>query len=171
MALLRRDDTVVNALGNAISGATCYYLGQPANLDALTPLLSIYSDSAGTSEANPQVTDGLGHAVAYLSDGALFTVVYVYPNNAMVVYPDQYVGGTPGNAITPVSASSGAGTITGAIPGSVFTLPSTPMANTLLLQVNGQVLTQNLGYTLAGAVVTLAQALQNGDSIAANYFI
>jgi hypothetical protein len=101
----------------------------------------------------------------------LFTVVYNYPNGDQQVYADQSLGSGSGSAITAVQASSGAGTITGSIPGSVFTLPSTPMANTLLVQVNGILLTVGLGYNITGAVITLAQALQTGDSIAANYFI
>lgn len=173
MSILRRDDTVTNTLGNAISGASVFYLTQPADTVDLTPLASVYSDMTGTSAANPQVADGFGHVVAYLNSGVFYTIVYVYPNGTQVVYEDQFVGGTPGSNITPVQASTSAGTITGTINGTntVFTLPSVPLANTILLQYNGQVLTLNVGYSIAGAVVTVATAPQTGDNIAANYFI
>jgi hypothetical protein len=171
MSILRRDDTVTNTLGNAIAGAKVYYLEQPADVSALTPLAAVYADMTGTPVSNPQESDGFGHVVAYLNSGVFFTVVYVYPNGSQQVYADQFVGGTPGNNLTPVQVSTGAGTITGAIPGSTFTLPSSPMANTIILQANGQVLTLGLGYNISGVVVTLARALQSGDNLAANYFI
>src|SRR5271168_2503 len=98
MSIIRRDDTVANTLGESIAGALVYYLGpQPVNLTELTPLLPVYSDTSGTTASNPQYTDGYGHAVAYLNDGALFTCVYVYPNGTTIVYPDQFVGNSSGS--------------------------------------------------------------------------
>jgi hypothetical protein len=70
----------------------------------------------------------------------------------------------------PASASTQAGTITGAIPGAVFALPSAPAASSLVLSKNGQVLTPTLGYTISGSTITLGTALQTGDALNATYF-
>ncbi len=76
---------------------------------------------------------------------------------------------TGGSSGAPVQASTFEGTITGAIPGSVFNLPSTPDPGSLLLQFNGQVLTPNLGYVISGTQVTVDQALDTNDGLNANY--
>ena len=102
MAIFRRDDTCQNTLGNAVAGTAVYYLTQPADTDALTPLAPVYSDLSGTPAENPQVTDGFGHAVAYLNDGQLYTIVYVYSSQMKTIYPDQFVGSSSG-APTPFS--------------------------------------------------------------------
>lgn len=157
MSILRRDDTVQNSLGNAIAGASVYYLTQPANVAALTPLATVYSNSTGTPTTNPQVTDGYGHAVAYLNDGQLYTIVYVYPNGTKVVYPDQFVGSSSG-APTPFGAVP-----TGTIDGTnkVFTIPRLLNSATVWFNVP---LIPGLGYTIAaggpGMIITYAQAPQ-----------
>lgn len=181
MAIFRRDDTVQNTLGNAIAGASVYVLQQPANVATLTPLAPIYSDSTGTPTTNPQITDGYGHAVEYLSDGQLYTVVYVYPNGMQVVYPDQFVGSASG------APTSFAGVPTGTIDGTntVFTmvngstpLTSIPSQSTVYLNLP---LIPGLGYSLAvvgGQVkITYARAPQPtvggvpGDAIYAQGFL
>jgi hypothetical protein len=174
MAILRRDDWLTTPQGQALAGAKVYYLTQPANTAVFppTPLATVFSDTLGTPAANPQTTDGLGHAVAYMTNGALFTVAIYHPllGAAPLVLADQALAGGAGTAaFTPRQASTTAGTITGAIPGSVFTLPSVPIAGSLVLQWNGQVLTPNLGYTINGAVVTLSTAIGSGDNLNANY--
>lgn len=127
MSIIRRDDTVTNTLGQAIAGASVFYLGpQPANLSTLTPLLPVYSNTSGTPAANPQITDGFGHAVAYLNDGALFTCVYVYPNGTTVVYPDQFVGNSSGTPTT--FAGVPQGTIDGSRTTFVLTNNGTPLS-------------------------------------------
>lgn len=93
MAFSRFDITVQNGVGEAIPGAKVYFLTQPADVDTLTPLATIYSDSIGTPETNPQDTDGLGHAVAYVDGSQLYTIVTVSHATGTVVYPDQ---ATPG---------------------------------------------------------------------------
>lgn len=160
MAILRRDDTVTNTVGNAIPGADVYYLTQPADIATLTPLAAVYSDSTGTAASNPQETDGTGHAVAYLNDGQLYTVVYVYPNGYQVVYPDQFVG-SPSGAVTTFS-----GILSGAIDGTntVFTLTNngthlTVSPTQALVWLNFPLI-QGLGYTLSGVTVTFANPPQ-----------
>lgn len=168
MSIVRRDDTIINTLGNAIAGASVYYLTQPTNLPALTPLANVYSDTTGTPESNPQITDAYGHAVAYLNDGQLYTVVYVYPNGAQVVYPDQFVGSSSGGPV-PFAAVP-----TGTIDGTnrVFTINRVLNSATVWLNFP---LIPGLGYTIAaggpGMIITYANTPQPasgsvpGDSI------
>lgn len=148
MASLRRDDTVTNTLGNAIAGAKVYYLTQPANTSALTPLATLNANPYGTT-ANPQTTDGFGHAFAYLNDGQLYTIVYVYPNGTKVVYPDQFVGSSSG-APTPFSGVP-AGTIDGT--NAIFTVVngSTPLTAvpTIAFAWTNFDLIPGLGYALS----------------------
>jgi hypothetical protein len=150
MAILRRDDSVLNTLGNAIAGASVYYLTQPANVPALIPLANVYSNTTGTPAANPQITDGFGHAVAYLNDGQLYTVVYVYPNGTQVVYPDQFVGSSSGGvapfAGIPTGTIDGTNTVFTVVNGST---PLTAIPAQLLATFNGILLTPGLGYTVA----------------------
>ena len=60
MAITRIDRVVQTAQGQAIAGAQVYFLTQPANVETLTPLASVYSNTSGTPGSNPQETDGLG---------------------------------------------------------------------------------------------------------------
>lgn len=155
MAIIRRDDTVQNTLGNAIAGAQVYYLTQPASVTALTPLATVYSDTSGTVAANPQTTDGFGHAVAYLGDGQSYTVVYVYPNGSQAVYPDQFVGASSGSP-TPFTGIP-SGTIDGT--NTVFTIPR--ILNQATVWKNFPLI-PGLGYTIAaggpGMIITYATA-------------
>lgn len=177
MAIARRDDWLTDAQGRALSGAQVYYCLQPAITATLppTPLATVFTNLSGTAATNPQTTDGFGHAVAYMDDTVLYTLVYYHPlfGANPVVLTDQTIGGGGGGggtSNTPVQASTTAGTITGAIPGSTFTLPSLPVANTLVLAQNGIVQTLNLGYTISGLIITLAAALQSGDGLNAIYY-
>jgi hypothetical protein len=171
MAIFRRDDTIQNTLGNAIAGASVYYLTQPANTSALMPLASVYSDTSGTAAANPQQTDGSGHAVAYLTDGQLYTIVYVYPNGTKVVYPDQFVGSSSGASTS--FAGVPAGTVNGT--NTVFTLTNggtplaiAPIAGTVTAWQNFPLI-NGLGFSLdlgvIPATITYATAPQSGDSL------
>lgn len=155
MAILRRDDTVQDATGRALAGAQVYYLTQPANTTALTPLAPVYSSTSGTVAANPQITDGFGHAVAYLTDGQLYTVVYVHPLIGQVVYPDQSVGSSTGGSAN-VFNQVPAGAINGT--NTVFTLSHVPVQ--LFFYWNGVFQTPGFDYTLSGATITMAQPPQ-----------
>lgn len=159
MALLRRDDTVQDATGRALAGALVYYLSQPANVGTLSPLAAVYSDNLGTPEDNPQTTDGFGHAVGYLADGVLYTVVYVHPLIGEVIYADQSVGssGSAPNVFQNVPA--------GAIDGSnrVFKLSVSPTL--LFFYWNGVFQTPGFDFTINGATITMANAPQIGDTL------
>lgn len=176
MSLARYDVTVQDAQGNALSGADVYFCTQPANTSTIppTPLATIYGGiTGGTPLVQPVITNGYGQAFAYMDDSVLYTVVYTHPLfNTPLVYIDQTVGGGGGGgSVTPIQCSTLTGTITGAIPGSVFTLPSIPTSGSLILQQNLGILTQGLGYTIAGAVVTTANQLQVGEVLSANYLV
>lgn len=169
MAILRRDDTCQDNTGNAIAGASVYYLNQPANTTTLTPLATVYSNTTGTPASNPQTSDGSGHAVAYLNSGQLYTIVYVYPNGTQVIYPDQFVG-SPSGASTAFGPVVPTGTIEGT--NRVFTLPFTP---SLLFLWDNFPLAQGVGYTtsvIAGTfTITTATAPQVGDTFIAQGLI
>ena len=118
MALARRDDWVTDALGQALAGAQVYYCApQPANTSTIppSPLAPVYSDSGGTPADNPQETDGFGHAVAYLSDSQLYTIVVVHPlfGDDPVVLPDQAVSSGGGGISYLPFQGTPAGTIDG----------------------------------------------------------
>jgi hypothetical protein len=168
MAFYRRDDWIQNAMGQALSGALVYYCSQPANTNTNppSPLVSVYSDSAGTAAANPQIADGFGHTVAYLAAGT-YTVVYVHPQIGEIALVDQQVAqiGTVPNI--QVEAPSGA--INGT--NTAFNLSFTPSpANSLLLFLNGILQTKGTAYTLAGSVITFTVAPSIGSVLNAQYF-
>lgn len=156
MAILRRDDTVQTAMGQAVAGAQVFYLTQPANTSTLTPLATVYSDTSGTPAANPQITDGFGHSVAYLDNSQPYTIVWVSPLIGKIIYTDQVVG----QSVGPITVTKGvpSGVIDGT--NTVFTLPATPTI-ALFLQLNSALLIPGVGYTVDGNVVTLTQAPQN----------
>lgn len=148
MAIIRRDDWLTTPQGQALSGALVYYLTQPADtaVNPPTPLASVFSDTSGTPATNPQITDGYGHAVAYLNNGQLYTIAFYHPvlgANSPLVLPDQSLNST---------TSSGPGTFgqvpAGTIDGTnrIFTLPVVPIQMTLWLN---QPLIPGLGYTTA----------------------
>jgi hypothetical protein len=182
MALARRDDWLTDAQGRSLAGAQVYYCApQPATTSSVppSPLAAIFSNITGTATSNPQITDGFGHAVAYADDSILYTIVYVHPlfgPNPVVLMDQSFGGGGGGGGgNTFVQASTTEGTITGSIPGSVFTLPSVPLSGSLVLNANGQILNPGtvlgptVGYTISGAVVTLYTALTTEDVLNANY--
>jgi hypothetical protein len=92
---------VQNAIGQALAGVEVFFLTQPADVDTLTPLATVYANSTGAGGAitQPLITDGLGQFAAYLSPG-VYTVVYVIPTAGVFSYIDQNIavgGGTAGS--------------------------------------------------------------------------
>jgi hypothetical protein len=100
------------AMGQAVPGAQVYFLTQPANTSTLTPLATVYSNSAGTGGpvTQPLITNGFGECSAYLAQG-VYTVVYISQYTGQLNYVDQNVvigGQTPtGALLTSPSASQG----------------------------------------------------------------
>ncbi len=163
MAILRKDDWVQNAQGDALAGALVYICNQPANTGTIppSPLATVYIDTIGTVGPNPVITDGLGHWYAYLNSGVLYTIVIThFLLSSPIILPDQNLGSAPAS-ITLLS-----GIPSGAIDGTnvTFTLPFTPVVGSLvMLNYNGVTLVPGLGYTISGNTITMAIAPQPGD--------
>jgi hypothetical protein len=168
----RTDQTVQDGLGRAIAGASVAICSQPAVTSTIppSPLVQLYADSAGLNPiVNPLTTDSLGHAFAYLNQGA-YTIVYYSPVTLTTIRTDQLVI-TPANAlsVTYNNDSSNAGTITGVInsTNTVFVLSATPSPSTsLLFSVNGVL---QSGFSLSGSTVTLNVAPHTGNQLGAIY--
>lgn len=175
--ITRRDDWLQNAMGQALSGGSVYYCSQPANTSSLppSPLATVYTDSTGaTTVTQPVVTDGFGHAVAYLVEG-VYTVVYVAPTIGTIVLVDQVAVG-PYNTTTVESNcdTSAAGTLTGTINGTntVFTLSAVPTpATSLLFYIGGIFQIPGVDYTVSGQIITCTTAPHSGNELAAVYQI
>jgi hypothetical protein len=164
--ILRKDWTVQTAQGQAVGGAEVYVLTQPADVDTLTPLATVYSDSTGTPGPNPAITDGLGQVALYLDNAQLYTLVVVSPLLDTQAYPDQNLGNAPATSTT--FAQTPAGAIDGT--NRTYTLTVTPAL--LYLQWNSATLVPGVGYTTAVVdgifTVTLAIAPQVGDTLYAS---
>lgn len=167
--ILRLDRTVQTAQGQAVAGALVYFLTQPANVEALTPLANVFSDLTGTAAPNPQITDGLGQIGCYLDNAQLYTMVVISPFLITQVYPDQNLGNSPSTSSTFEQVPTG--TINGT--NTVFTLTVNPTL--LYLQYNSGVLIPGLGYTVSVVsgvtTLTLAIAPQPGDTLYASGLI
>ena len=155
----RRDDNVQNGFGEAVPNIAVTYLVQPG----LT-LATVYSDPNGMVPAsNPQYTNGLGQAAAYMAPGS-YTITYSGQQIQTLTYPDQTVGGGYGaGGLTPLTVTpSPNGTI------RVFTLsqiPPSPSAD--LLFDSGSLVPYGVAYTVSGNTVTWIGAVppQTGDRL------
>ncbi len=176
MAIARDDRWLTDAQGRALAGAQVYYCTQPANTSVIppSPLATIYSNSSGTVETNPQSTDGFGHSVAYLDNSQSYTLVFVHPlfGGSPVVLVDQTnnAGGGGGSAVP------FAGVPSGAVDGinRVFSLtnlgiPLTVNPTSVIVWDNFPLI-QGLGYTITGTTITFATAPASGDSVFAQGF-
>src|ERR1700721_1297769 len=116
MSLARDDRYVTDAQGRALAGAQVYWCTQPASTasNPPSPLATVYTDSTGdTPIVQPALTDGFGHAYAYMNNAVLYTVVIWHPlfGQNPVVLPDQAIAGSGGGpGYTPVQASTTAST-------------------------------------------------------------
>ena len=157
----RRDDFVDAAIfGYSIPNIAVTYLTQPG----LTPA-ALYSSSTGGAVSNPQYTDGLGHAVAYMLAG-LYTIVYSGEQIQTMTLPDQAVGPGSGSGST-FFAGTPTGTIDGTNRVFTFAVPSSPLQLTVWLNFP---LIVNQGYTSSWAsgtlTITYAVAPQPAGSVA-----
>jgi len=113
MAIARDDRWLTDALGRALAGAQGFYCTQPAVTTTVppSPLAVVYSDLTGDVIAQPLITDGFGHSVAYLDNTALYTIVFVHPlfGPYPVVLIDQAI-----------SAGSAGGGASGGLPAPVI---------------------------------------------------
>lgn len=170
MAIERRDDYLTDAQGRALAGAQVYYCTQPANTSVIppAPLATVYSDTAGDPAANPQITDGFGHAVAYLNTSQLYTVVFVHPLFGVtpVILTDQVVAGLPGAVSINTFAGPLIGTVNGVNQVFVISNGGTPIPNILPTQVTvwcNFPLVNGTGFTVSGNQVTFTTAPHVGD--------
>ena len=103
----------------------------PRQLNPPSPLATAYIDLAENPLTQPALTDGFGHAFAYLDDSVLYTVVIWHPlfGENPVVLPDQSLagGGGGGSSLTPF-AGPPSGTINGT--NTVFTYRRARQPNT-----------------------------------------
>lgn len=167
MAIARDDRFVTDAQGRALAGAQVYWCTQPASTanNPPSPLATIYSNITGTPETQPVLTDGFGHAYAYMDDSVLFTVVVWHPlfGNTPIVLADQAIGGG-GTGASTAFAGTPAGTIDGTNKVFTFAVPSNPAQITVWMNyplVNG------VGYTASWSGGTLTITFANAPQPAA----
>ncbi len=155
----RRDDFVDAAIfGYSIPNIAVTYYVQPS----LT-LAPVFTGPTGGATTNPQFTDGLGHAVAYLSAGT-YTIVYSGQQIQTMTLPDQVVGGAGGggSAVT-FFAGVPSGTIDGV--NRVFTFAVAVNPSFLIVTLNYP-LKVNVGYTVSWASGTLTIVYANAPQAA-----
>lgn len=172
MAIARDDRWVTDGLGRALAGAQVYWCTQPASTTANppSPLATLFTDTTGdTPLVQPVLTDGFGHAFAYMDDSILYTVVIWHPlfGSNPIVVTDQSIGG--GGSISGLAAFAGIpiGTINGT--NVTFTLAngSSPLGIPPIDVIvwKNFPLIQGLGYSISGDTITYATAPVSGDSI------
>lgn len=158
----RRDDTVQNALGYAIPNVAVTYYVQPG----LT-LAQVYTDATGdTPTTNPQYTDGLGHAEAYMIPGQ-YTITYSGEQIQTLTQTDQNVGGEGAGSTVITFQGVPSGTVDGV--NRVFTLtnngtPLTTVPTQAEVWLNFP-LALNVGYTISGVTIVYATAPVSADTI------
>jgi hypothetical protein len=148
MSTFRRDGTVSNAVGLAISGAQVYICTQPVTTSIVAPiaippapLASIFSDPAGAVPlANPITSDGDGNFFFYAAPGT-YTVIFFDPFNRIPtqVFADQVVLAPGGGTVTSVGMTGDGTVFAASVPGSPVTVSGT-LAPALASQVVNKVL-------------------------------
>ena len=132
---------------------------RPRTANPPSPLANVYATIAGgTPETQPVLTDGFGHAYAYMDNSVLYTVVVWHPlfGTLPVVLPDQAIGGSA-SSITPFSGTP-SGTINGTNKVFTFSVAASPTQLTVWLNfplING------IGYTSSWAAGTLTITYAN----------
>ena len=163
-----RNDQVQNGLGYALPNVAVTYYAQPSGA-----LASVFSGPNGGAAENPQTTNGLGQATAYLAEGQ-YTITYSGAQIQTQTFADQNVGPTGGGSGTSPFAGTPSGTQDGV--NRVFTLTNagtalsgTPEEATVLGWVNIP-LVNGVGFTISGTSIIYTNAPQSGDSIYAQGF-
>lgn len=161
MSFFRRDDFVINGLGAAVPNTAVTYYTEPG----LT-LATVYNDASGdVIIGNPQFTDGLGHAAAYMAVG-LYTITYSGAQIQTLTLQDQSVGFSGGGGSVTVFSGTPSGTINGTNQVFTFSVPSAPVF--LIVSLNYP-LVAGVGYTsswVSGTLtITYTTAPQPGDTV------
>ena len=171
MAIARDDRWLTDALGRALAGAQVFYCLQPATTSTVppSPLATVYDDLAGDAIAQPLITDGFGHSIAYLDASALCTIVFVHPlfGPNPVVLTDQAIsgGGSGGGGGLPAPVVP-SGTPDGTLRS--FVLPSAPShpANGQLFN-SGSYVRYGVDYNISGSNIVWIGITppQEGDNL------
>ena len=169
MAIARDDRWLTDALGRALAGAQGFYCTQPAVTTTVppSPLAVVYSDLTGDVIAQPLITDGFGHSIAYLDASVLYTIVFVHPlfGPNPVVLTAQAIsgGGSSGGLPTPVVPS---GTPDGTLRSfGLLSAPSYPANGQLF--VSGSYARYGVDYNISGATIVWIGITppQEGDNL------
>lgn len=143
----RRDDQVINGIGQCVPNGFVTYFVQPS-----LALATCFNDPNGDEiVSNPQLTSGLGQTAVYLSPG-IYTVQYSGPQILTQTLPDQVVGPAgSGSNVVPF-----AGVPQGVIDGSntVFTLTNAGIVipgpvSQMTVWLNDPLI-PNVGFTVTG---------------------
>lgn len=177
MAIARDDRWISDAQGRALAGAQVYWCTQPATTAANppSPLAVVYTDLSEDPLTQPVITDGFGHATAYMDDSVLYTVVIWHPlfGPNPIVLEDQAIAAplAVGN-YTPFEGIP-SGTVNGT--NRVFTLTNggtplgvAPSQATVWLNFP---LVPGVGYTISGDAITFTNAPISTDTIFARGWI
>jgi hypothetical protein len=119
MSTFRNDFFVTTTQGQAIPGASVYYLtnqsgATPQTVNLMVPV-TLYTDSTGaTTASNPVITDNFGHAstgalnvAPYLAAGT-YTIAVVLTNGSIYeVLNDQLIGASGGGSVISVFGRTG----------------------------------------------------------------
>lgn len=127
MTYYRRDDQVINGIGQCVPNGSVTYFVQPT-----LALATCYNNSAGDEIVdNPQLTSGLGQTAVYLAAG-IYTIQYSGPQILTETFPDQLVGpaggGGGGSTVVPFEGML-AGTIDGVNTTFTLTNNGTPLTS------------------------------------------
>lgn len=164
MSIARDDRWVSDSQGRALAGAQVFWCLQPAStvVNPPSPLATIYTDTTGdTPLAQPVLTDGMGHADAYMSDTVLYTLVVWHPlfGENPVVLTDQAPSNSGGGAATLTAfAGTPSGTVNGTNTVFTFAVPAAPVQVTVWLNFP---LVVGAGYTVSWATGTLTITYAN----------
>ena len=171
--LFRRDEVVVDSMGNPISGVKIGLATQPANTEQFppSPPVQLYSGPSSTDAIfAPPETDGNGMASYYVAQPGVYTVCYYSTQitGQQIVLVDQVIS-APYNGQIFNNDSSALGTITGSINSvnTSFELSAAPTPPaSLILMLNGIV---QLRYSFSGTSIGLETPPNPGDVITASY--
>jgi hypothetical protein len=169
----RRDECVVDVMGNPISGVQIFVYTQPANINnpPSPSTVQLYADPSDDYPlSRPPQTNAYGQTFWYALPG-IYTICYFSPQIQGQVFTlvDQEIIQPAYTQLPYQIDNSTAGGISGAIDGvnTVFGLTEIPAPFlALIVTVNGVIQT---GFDIVGAVLTLAVAPQTGDVIQAQY--
>lgn len=157
----RRDDSVQNGLGQAVPNVAVTYF-----LNGQT-LAAVFSGPEGGSTGNPQYTNGLGFASAYMAPGQ-YTVMYSGPQIQTLTLPDQTVGSSgSGSSVTTFSGVP-SGSQDGVNRVFTFSIPSNPSLLTVWLNTP---LIVNEGYTVSWDSGTLTIVYTNPPAAEDNLYL